>query len=320
MDAAFDNALRLVHLGFPAALGWLAARMGLVADARKAVGALNGYAIYFAFPALVVRGLLDATVALPTDAAFYLLWPITLGLVLIGLVGLTQHAVAPKRATLCLTAVFGNVAYLGLPYVEAVLGHDVAGPAALAVSVHVVGGVILGPVVLARWGRPDGARAVGPTWIRALRQPLFWAPLVGLLLRLSPLRNGASNLLSPLAGSAAPVALFLLGLYLYVERRQIVRPSQAMRAIWVHLAMRQLAIPLLALGLGLGAVILGLLPPTHARLHVVLAAMPVAITTFSMAVEAQAGTHQVAAAIVWSTLSALILLPLWTATAIWLLP
>lgn len=318
MDAALDNALRLAHLGFPALLGWLAARMGLLPDVRGAVRALNGYAIHFAFPALVVRGLLNAAVALPTAPLFYLVWPATFGLVLVAVVGLTRRSPVPMRATLALTAVFGNVAYLGLPYVEAVLGPEIGGPAALAVSVHVIGGVILGPVVLARWGKPaePGAACWGP-WTRALRQPLLWAPLVGVLIRVSPIREATSGLLSPLAASAPPVALFLLGLYLYVERHQLVERSPA---LWAHLLMRQIGIPLVALVLALGAVAFGWLSPVHARLHVVLAAMPVAITTFSMAVEAETGTHRVAAAIVWSTLSAVVMLPLWTTVVIHLIP
>ena len=65
---------------------------------------------------------------------------------------LRQAATPGTRALIALVAAFGNVSYLGLPYVEALYGAQMAGPAALAVSIHSTFAVSLGPLLLRRPG------------------------------------------------------------------------------------------------------------------------------------------------------------------------
>lgn len=302
MSPTLDLGLRLLRLAIPAGLGAVSGAGGLFRDPERAVGVLNTYALTIGFPALVVLGLLDADFALPRQAAFWLLWPVVL-LLTLGAIALLGGR---ERGTLALVTAFGNVAYLGLPVVAATMpGSD--GPAALMVAIHVCLAVSVGPLMLQRWSGGDGE---GGALGRVLRLPLFWAPLVGLAGRALPTlaRAEVANVLRPLAASAAPVALFLLGLHLYLERERLRALDLAGLA---HVALRLLLIPTLALGLAVLAVRAGALDPAHARIHVVLAAMPAAITTFSIAHQAGAGTDRVAATIVGSTLLALLTLPLW---------
>ena len=161
-------------LGFPAGLGLACARAGLFEDPARAVRALNVFALYVAFPALVVRGLVASEAALPSSVGFYAVWPVTLALVLAAL--WLRRRRGGEVASLGLVAAFGNVAYLGLPYVEAVMGPGARGAAAIAVSVHVVGAVTVGPAVLARWGEGSREGFLGVA-AKLARQPLFFVPL-----------------------------------------------------------------------------------------------------------------------------------------------
>ena len=305
MAPLVDNALRLLSLALPAGVGALCGALRLFAEPRDAVAVLNRYALYIGFPALVARGLLLPSTEIPTAPAFWLLWPAALVLTLALCRG-------DRRPAVGLGVTFGNVAYLGLPYVATVMGEGVAGPAALAVAVHVTGAVTVGPILLAR----ASGRARGPgTVARAvLRLPLFWAPLVGLGLRhASPaVRAVAGEGLAPFAESAAVVALFMLGLHLFAERRRVLDVGRAVLAL---VATRMLLTPLRVLGLAWAAVSAGWLSAEHARLHVVLAAMPLAITTFSMAHDAGVEGERVAGAVVVSSVASLLMLPLWSTVA-----
>ncbi len=280
--------------------------MALFPDPRQAVAALNRYALNVGFPALIVVGLLDDQ-PLPTEPAFWLLWPLALAALVFGI-----RAFAPRAeaGTLALVAAFGNVAYLGLPYVLALYGPSVAGPAPLAVSIHVTLSVTVGPVLLELWGR-GGEATWAPAVGRVLRMPLFWAPIAGLAGRSLPagVRDGVSSWVDPLAASAAPVALFVIGLHVFLERRRLARVDGGLVA---HLAVRQLLAPGLVTALALGASALGLLSPELARVHVVLAAAPAAITTFAIAEGMGVGEHRIASVVVWSSVLALVVLPAWS--------
>ncbi len=300
MSPALELGLRLLRLAIPAGLGAVSGAAGLFREPERAVGVLNTYALYIGFPALVALGLMDAQFELPGQPGFWVLWPVTLGLTLVGIAVVGGR----ERGTLALVAAFGNVAYLGLPVVEATL-PDSAGPAALIVAIHVALAVSVGPLMLERW---SGGEGEGGALSRVLRLPLFWAPLAGLAGRALPelARAEVAAALRPIAASAAPVALFLLGLHLYRERERLQALDPAGLA---HVALRLMLIPALALGLAALAVRAGALDPAHARIQVVLAAMPAA---FTIAHQAGAPTDRVAATIVASTLLALVTLPLWT--------
>ncbi|NVB42046.1 AEC family transporter [Pseudenhygromyxa sp. WMMC2535] len=302
MSLSSDHLARLLGLVVPALAGALTGRLGLFFDPRAAVSVLNRYALYIAFPALVTRGLLLPSAGIPAQPAFWLLWPICLVLSLAIARGIRRPAVG-------LGISFGNVAYVGLPFIAAVMGDSVEGPAALAVAVHVTGAVTVGPAILAHAsGAEGGLPAVAR---RVARMPLFWAPIVGLLARNSPsaARDLAGAALAPFAGSASAVALFLLGLHVYTERERVLGVGRAVLGL---VGARMVLTPLLMLGLAFAAQRLGLLDPELGRLHVLLACMPLGITTFSMAHDAGVESERVAGAVVLSSLLALVMLPLWS--------
>lgn len=307
METATHNALRLLFLAIPAILGVLAARAQVIKDVRSAIEALNAFALYFGFPALIVVGILDGGFTLPAELGFWLAVPMSQA-ILILLVPLLAKIIGDSRqaGTLSLVGLFGNVAYLGMPLAIEVFGESTQGIIALIVSLHVTVSVSLGPLLLARWSK-DAKLAW--TMKTVLKQPLFWAPLVGLVGRAFPdtARGVMLDAITPIGSAAAPVALFLLGLYLWDQRGSILAGE---RGVWVHVALRLLIAPAISTFVVLGLLASELIDPVHGSIIIVLSGMPAAITTFSIAHAAGHGTERVASTIARSTLLSLMTLPI----------
>lgn len=312
LAATLDILLRLAKLATPAVIGAAVAGFGVMPSPRQAISALNVYAVYVAFPCLLANGLLSARFDLPTEVAFWALWPLGLAASLL-CARLLARASAPRRAaTLALVLSFGNVAYLGLPYIDVVMGARVAGVGSLAVALHVIFAVGLGPMLLLAWS--GGGVQLGASLKRLALQPLLLAPIAALMLRWAPeqVAVGVASWIGPIAASAAPVALFMLGMYVFQERRRLMRVD---RWVIVHIGARMILAPCLVLFGALGFVSAGLLSPELGILHVILASMPAAITTFSIAHDYERGEEVVASTIVWSSVLALVGLPIWTFVA-----
>jgi predicted permease len=138
-----------------------------------------------------------------------------------------------------------------------------------------------------------------------LGQPLLWAPLLGLAVRAW---GGAElALLGPIAASAAPVALFVLGLYLHAERRRLGELRAGDLAV---IGLRLVGLPVLTAALALAGRAAGLVDADTAAVVVLLAGMPAAITTFAIATELEVATERVARAVVGSTALSAATLPI----------
>lgn len=303
-----EIATAIAALLVPVAIGAIAGRLRAFADPDAAIDVMNRVALHVAFPALVIGSLSDPATPIAHGPAFLAIVPVSLALTL----GLVRAVVRSDRAgTLALVIAFGNTAYLGLPFVAAVLGSEALATASVAVAIHVALAMTVGPALLVRWGAGAGASAdLGAI----ARQPIVWSPLIGLAIRalpaaaLGPLRA----VLVPLGSMAAPLSMILLGLYLYAHRSSL----RADRDVLAHVGVRLVLAPVVTLGLVLGARELGAVTLTEARVLVVLSAMPTAITTFSIALERGIGAARIASAIVASTVVAAITLPLAVAIAL----
>lgn len=293
--------LAVLGLVVPLALGALAGGARLFRDPEGAIDALNVYALRFGFPALIVRGLVVTEAGLPREPGFWLLVPLVFALS----VAVVRALARPAAGTLALILGFGNVAYLGLPLVEATLGDEALALASVAVPLHLVIGLSVGPALLVRWAGGEGAMR----WRPILTQPLLWAPFLGLALRALPPGGRAFvvALVAPVAKSAGAVALFLLGLYLWRNRH---RARQIDRWDLAHVAFKQALMPALTLALAWAFVRAGWLSAGSAQVLVLLSMMPAAITTFSLAHDLQVGATRVGRAIVTTSLASLLLLPL----------
>lgn len=308
--------IKALVLVLPMVLGALSARMGWLGELGAATRTLNGYALRVAFPALVCVGLLGSTSlgsSTWTQIVTLLgLWPVVLMVLLLAVrlcVGKTH------RGSIGLVMVFGNVAYVGLPVVTLLWGEGMIGQASWLVSAHVICGVTLGAWWAARHGDRGGEKP-GVDWGAVMGQPLLWAPVVGGALVMwgsEGVKTGASQLLGPIAKSAPPVALFMLGVYVWQQRGLFWRKPDVL--LCAHLLMCLVVVPCVVAGAAYMCVQAGWMSVEMMRLHVMIAAMPVGITTFSMAYDASCSPERIAQAIVWSTTACVVTLPAWA----WLL-
>lgn len=309
----------LLPMLLPIALGALMVRTRRLPVGGRALDGLNIYALYVAFPSLIAHGLLTSDMALPTSWAFWSLWPVSLGVCLVAML-VWRRIRAPEEgaASMALSVCFGNVAYLGLPYVAFFVASSLKAQTLLVTTIHVVLAVTIGPVVYARWAG-IGGQSVGVVVRRVLALPLFWAPWVGLAGRaLAPeFAAEGATLVRPFAQSAIPVVLFMLGAYLYEHRAALRRWDRELVAI---LAVRLIAAPAVVLMLGSLANFFGLLSAQSLGIHVMMAGMPVAITTFSLAKDFKTRPEQMASVIVWSTVISMGTLPCWWWVTQWWIP
>lgn len=300
-----DLVFRVGALILPLLLGAVAERRRLFRSTDDAIANLNVYALYVAFPALVYVGIADASFALPTSLGFYAIVPIALAITLAVTRLVGRDLVSRGSAgTIALVVSFGNVAYLGLPLVQRLLGEEVTGAASLAVAIHVSLSMLFGPWLLLRWSGHEGAAPISAV----LRQPLTYAPFVGLAARAMPasLVEGSVALLEPLGASAAPVAMFLLGLYLHRHRDALRIDGVAMR----HVVLKLGVLPAVTFALAFAFHRFGELDVLEARVLVLLAAMPAAISTFAIAERFGVGERRVCQAVVATSWIAAITIPL----------
>ncbi|MEM9695426.1 MAG: AEC family transporter [Myxococcota bacterium] len=305
MPHAIEVAL---GLAVPVGLGALAGVLRLFEKPLSAVDHLSRFALYFAFPGLIVSGLAGASFALPREPGFWAIVPAAFFIT----VGASRLLFRTSSHTLALVNGFGNVAYLGLPLVEAVLGSAKSGLASLAVAIHVTLALTLGQFLLLHWA-PSTSEPGASMGKRLARQPLLWSPLVALAAHLLPatVRSGMLAVSHPLGRSAGPVALFLLGLYLHTERGRLRRPH---RADLIHGVTKLVALPAVTFALAIPCGAVGWLTAAQAQVLLLLSAMPAAITTFAIAHQLRIGTETVARTIVMTTLVSLVTIPL----AVWL--
>lgn len=299
------SPIAFLGLATPVLLGVICGALRLFADPEAAIGALNRYALYLAFPALIVAGLTDRSFREP-DQPWAWAIPLVAMLLSAGLIRLVTPRSSGQAGTLVLCTVFGNVAYVGLPLCVSVLGEQALGTAALAVSVFVFGSLVFGPAALVRWSPGSGP---APSVTLVLRQPLFWSPFVGLAARMLPVAqlNDLNALIKPVGASAAPVALFLLGVYLWLHRSKVARirlPGLA------HVATKLVLFPAVMWACVAAAQAAGWHDPMTARVFLLLSACPTAIATFALAQDLGTGRDRVAQAIVGSTIASVLVLPL----------
>ncbi|TNE88233.1 MAG: hypothetical protein EP330_15545 [Deltaproteobacteria bacterium] len=284
-------------LAVPLLLGIGTGMMALFDDPDGAVGALNRYVLYLAFPALIVVGMLDRELALPSGAGFYLVVPGVAVLLSAVLLALRATPLRNETGAIALTSLFGNTAYVGLPVVEGVLGPQGLGIGAVAVAMHVTISMVVGPVLLLTWSGGESHGAVGAALRKVVRQPLAWAPVVGLVLRWLPGSAVLVDYLQPVGRSASPVGLFLIGLFLHTHGRGLSFGATA----WLRVLFKLAVVPALTWGLVGVAGAFGLISTEGAAVLLLLSAMPTAISTFSIAREFDAAVDEVTVAVVLST-------------------
>jgi hypothetical protein len=288
------------------ALGWGAARLRLVP--AEGFTAFATYAFDLALPALVVSLLSRQPMAEAFDPRF-LAALLGAGLavfaVTAGLTALRRREGLRVAGAHAQAATTGNLAFLGVPLLLAVVGERATGPLAMAFLVEVGTLMPLGIVLMSVGRERDaGGRGLGRELLRAtLGNPIVLSVLAGAALGLSGARIPAplERLLGFLGASAGPTALFALGGSLAGRRlgphwRPVAGVVVAKLVLYPVLAW----VTRRAVGL----------PPAWVASGVLIASLPTAANVFVFASRFGAVPERVSAAILLSTLAGAVTFPL----------
>jgi malonate transporter and related proteins len=305
--------LALVPVASVILLGALAGRLGVIG--RDGSRVLASLALDFCLPAL----LFAATATMPMTELEN--WRFFLG-VAIGLLAIYAAALAlslmvfgksaAESSLQALNSAFPNMAFMGVPVLTAVIGKS----AVLSVVIgNLVSSFVLLPLTLtlleagkartkgADGGRSADAAGMGVVWkslVGASRQPLVWAPLVGVAIAVLklPMPEVAIRSLDLIGAATSGVALFALGLVLSGRRLSIGA------AVLTNAAFKMLAQPAV---MALLAFLLGV-TGTYRREMILLGALPTASMTAMFAVEYEVYVAQSEATILLSTVLSLVTL------------
>jgi malate permease and related proteins len=253
--------------------GYLCARFAVLP--LSASDAFNRFIIYICLPALVLRlipklawqpALLVLVIAPWLAAAF--------GVVVV--LGVSRWLRFSREVTgaLLLCVAIGNTSFLGFPMIDALLGSEAVGYAALYDQL----GSFL---ILGSYGSYVVARMSGsakPTFAAILARVVRFPPFIALLLGFVPIRHPdwVDYVLGRLGDALVPIAMFAVGM-----RVELRKPADG-AALATGLVVKMLAAPLLIFGF---ARVLGA-PALPAQVAVLEAAMPPSVTAAALAMTA----------------------------------
>ena len=279
-------------------LGRLAAWRRLLPEA--AGESLTAFAFVFALPALLFRAV-TGSAGIPLFGAVTFLG-VALLVYAVGTLGSQRLLGEPLSAAgvAGLNAAFGNTVMMGIPVVSAAFGPEGLADLLAIVAFH---SAVLMPVatVVVEAGlnaRSSPSRLLAATLQSVLRNPIILAIIVGAAWAATGLAVPAvlGRVLDLLASSAAPVALFCLGLGL---------PAAPQRADLGSVAFTTLLKNLIMPGLVFLAMRAAGLPPLAVAVGTVAAAMPTGANAFLLARRYSTAIERSAAAVLVSTLLSL---------------
>jgi predicted permease len=284
-------------------LGYLAAKLKYLPE--SAGPALSQFAFKVAIPALLFRAMLTAA---PLQAspwrllAAYGLMITAAWLAATLIAAFVLRRPAGDHAPIAMAATFGNTVMLGIPIAVLAFGPEATPLVALLIAVETPLLWIAGTlhIELARRGRAMSFTALSGVGRDLVVNPIILSMVLGVAGRLIGLELPAvpDRIIMLLGQAGVPTALFALGLMLATFR--LGGEGAAVGAI---AALKLLALPALAYVL---AAHVFALPPLAVAVMVLHAAMPVGANPFLFAARYESSTGPISAAIVGSTLAAVV--------------
>lgn len=299
MAAVFWQALPFFAL---LGCGFVAVRLRLFA--LEGVRWLSRFVFLFALSAMLFRfaARLDFSALLdPPLLAAYLAG--TGGLyLLVMLAGRLRGAPFEEAVIEAQASVIGNVGFMGVPMLVALMGEAAAGPIllVLATDLLVFGTAIGALIAFARGGRMS-LSLLWPVIRGALSNPMVIAMATGLAWSASglPLGGAFDSFLQLLGSAATPGALFAIGATLAGTR--LARPTVAFGLSVVKLALHPLAVLLAASLIGASGY--------PVKVAVAAAALPTAGNVYLLAEHYRIAPERVSSTIFLSTLLSILSIP-----------
>lgn len=288
----------IIPIAFVILLGVLAGLTGLISPKNSNVLAV--LALNFCLPALLFAATATMTIAELSDWRFFL--GIALGLLVIYAVALAISLTVFRKpidasSLQALNSAFPNMAFMGVPLLTAVIGES----AVLSVVVgNLISSFVLLPITLTFLQAGSAAHedqkrstVIWTSLLSAVKQPLVWAPLAGIVIALThcPFPSVASKSFTLIGTATSGVALFAMGLLLSGQKLRIgLAPA-------FNVAAKNLAQPAAMWGL---AILLGV-TGVHRREMILLGALPTASMTAMFAVQYNVYKEESDATILLST-------------------
>lgn len=265
----------------------------------------NAFAYYVALPALITVSLWDVNFRSAEIVRLTMLSIASMGAFLAVLfVVLSLFSMKREtKAAIFLTAATGNTLYMGIALVDAGFGKDHVPSAALIGNVYLVIPLVLSMLVVRYWHTKD--HGIKEELMAFLRNPLVLSMLVGIALSFvavtgNPVVGSIKKAMIMLGSTSSPVALFALGGFLYGKFLK-----KDLHMVMFIAALKMTAFPMVVFGtyyyFNRGG---------HVEIPVLLASMPVAVTTFVIAEKFKLNTTLVGNAIVFATVVSFITAPI----------
>ncbi|WP_302172381.1 AEC family transporter [uncultured Hydrogenophaga sp.] len=288
--------------------GYLAARRKMLP--LEAIPGLNGFVLFFALPCMLFRFGSTTPIAQLLDASVFGVY-LLCGLVMVAVtlaVTLNERIRWNDGAMGALVAAFPNAGFMGVPLLAALLGPNAVATVMAAILVDMV----LTSSLCIALSRLDGAQGQGVQAMLdagrkalsgVLTNPMAWSILLGAVASAVEFRFPVpvEKTVWLLADAASPVALFTIGAVLARSQMQANHPMPL--SDYVPVALMKLFLhPVLVLGVGMGAMQLGVpLQPAALTVMVLIACLPSASNVSLLAERFGADNGRIARIILVST-------------------
>ena len=280
---------------------------------EAAASMLNDLVYYVALPALIFSSVAEADLSAGLPASALLASVVTL-LVAYALgagLALVLRRPAAEAGAIGLVGAWGNVGYLGIPLVVAVLGPTTAFAASVTSTLHTALAIAVF-LVVATTAAHDGGRAglaslVARVARRVLLNPVVLAILAGAALALAGVRlpRPAAGTVDLLAAMAAPGGLFALGILLRGAVPALRGGRGRLVGILGCVVIKLVVMPALAVV----AVAVLDVPQPWAAVLVIMSALPDAATVFVLTAQYRTWYRESTAVVVLTTVLSVVTLP-----------
>jgi predicted permease len=269
---------------------------------------LNKFALYLSLPALVFSSLVRAG----TDAILpfpIIIYNIVLLIVLILLVrGFGKLRKWPKSLinTYFFGAFFGNVAYIGPPFLLSLYG-DVSGLLSMIIAIHIGVAFTVGLFFLELSTQDSLHHSMRAILQKLIRNPLLLSVLAGILVIIFdiPVPAAIYEATYMLGVSASPIVLIAVGTFIATEWSPRKNIHHAINIT----AIKLIAMPTMFLLVGQYF----FAPSDLLHISILEAAMPIALSNFALAEEYPMDKKITANAIILSTIVSIITLSIFSA-------
>lgn len=285
-------------------LGYGAARRGFFSE--EATAYLTKFVFFFPLSAMIFRfaaNLSFAEIFDPDLMLGYLAGTLAV-YALITLVAALRRQDMATGAVEAQCAAIGNVGFLGLPMMAMLFGEAAIAPmmAVLSVDLVVFSSLIVILINLDR-GSGLGWATLRLVLLGLLRNPMILAISAGLAWSAAalPIPDPMNDFLAILGGAATPGALFAIGASL---------ASKSAERMQVALGLSFAKLVLHPACVAVGVLVLMPVTPLSASIAIAAAALPVAGNVYMLAQHYRVAPQRVAAAILVSTLTSIVTLPL----------